>query len=353
MDLLILDKDFEPVGLIDSYESFIWTERYAKYGDFELYLAASNDVLEFLKRDYYVVIKGSDRAMIIEKILIKCDSEEGDYITVSGRSLESILDRRIVWGQKTHNGTLDSVVLALLNDCIIEPEKEDRKISIFSYEDTTDEMIKSINIDAQYTGDNLYDIIAKLCEEHKIGFRVTLTADNRFLFKLYTGVDHSYQQDECPYVLFSPAMGNMVSSNYLESSVAYKNTVLVGGQGQDLNRVYAYVESTSETNLYRREMFVNASSLKQEGDNYDAQLQQHGREKMTETFDISTFEGETDATMYEYRTDYNVGDIVQLSDDYGHDEAVRVVEVVTSDGEGGYLVYPTFESINEEGDQST
>ena len=355
MDLLILNKKFEPVGVIDSYESFIWTERYNKYGDFELYSAVTPDILGLMKRDYYIVINGSDRAMVIEKILIECDSEEGDHITVSGRSLESILDRRIIWGMKTLKGKLDNVMFDLLNDCIFEPSDGRRRIPEFTYQYTadTDETIWNTTVDMQCTGDNLYDVVTKLCAEHNIGFRVTLTDDNRFRFKLYTGVDRSYRQSENPYVLFSPSMDNLVSGKYLESTVAYKNAALVGGQGQGSERTYETVFSREENYLDRREMFVNATDITNEGENYIAQLQQRGKEKLTETSDISAFEGEVDATMYKYRVDYNLGDIVQLSDDYGHDERVRVVEVVISDGEGGYLVYPTFESLEEKGVQST
>lgn len=355
MDLLILDKNLEPVGIIDSYESFIWTERYNKCGDFELYSAVTPDILELMKRDYYVVINGSDRAMVIEKILIEYDSEEGDHVTVSGRSLGSILDRRIIWGQKTLKGKIDFVLFDLLNDCLIEPSDGRRRIREFAYQSTadTDEIIWTTEIDTQCTGDNLYDVVTKLCAEHNIGFKVMLTDDNRFRFKLYTGIDRSYQQIENPYVVFSPSMDNLVNGKYLESSVAYKNTALVGGQGQGSERTYATAYSREETYLDRREMFVNATDVTNEGENYIAQLQQRGKEKLTETSDISAFEGAVDATMYEYRVDYNLGDIVQLSDDYGHDERVRVVEVVISDGEGGYLVYPTFESLEEKGVQST
>lgn len=366
MDLLILDKELEPVGIIDSYESFIWTERYNKYGDFELYSAVTSDILELMKPDYYVVINGSDRAMIIEKVLIECDAEEGDHATVSGRSLESILDRRVVLAQtrvdgkiicgpKTLSGMLDEVILTLINECIVNPLDGRRKIDIFEYERTTnDPTISSIKVDMQCTGDNLYDVIAKLCEEHKVGFRVVLTDDNKFRFKLYTGVDRSYEQTANSFVLFSPSMDNLISGKYLESTAAYKNAAYIGGQGQDTDRTYAYAYARQKDYLYRREMFVDARDLANAGDgNYDAQLQQRGKEKLAETSDISAFEGEVDATMYEYRVDYNLGDIVQLSDDYGHDEAVRVVETVISDGEGGYLVYPTFESIEEKGVQST
>lgn len=46
--------------------------------------------------------------MIVEKIQITSDTEDGNHVTVTGRSLESILDRRIVWGQKLLSGNLQN-----------------------------------------------------------------------------------------------------------------------------------------------------------------------------------------------------------------------------------------------------
>ena len=36
VDVYVLNTDFQIVGVIDVYESFIWTDRFYSYGDFEL-----------------------------------------------------------------------------------------------------------------------------------------------------------------------------------------------------------------------------------------------------------------------------------------------------------------------------
>ena len=108
MDLTVLNTDLNAVSIIDTYESFIWTDRYCEYGDFELYTMMTNTVLGFIKQDYYVMNRDSEHVMIIEKIQITSDAENGNHVTVTGRSLESILNRRIVWGQKTITGNLQN-----------------------------------------------------------------------------------------------------------------------------------------------------------------------------------------------------------------------------------------------------
>ena len=123
---------------------------------------------------------------------------------VTGRSLESILERRIIWGQRVFNGNLQNGIQTMLNECIISPSIANRKISNFVFVPSTDPKITRLKIDNQYTGDCLYDVIKGLCEENNIGFKIVLTDENKFAFSLYAGVDRSYEQTENPYVVFSP-----------------------------------------------------------------------------------------------------------------------------------------------------
>ena len=102
MDVTILNTNLDAVSIVDTYESFIWTDRYYAYGDFELYEAMREGLLDYIKQDYYLQSKESEHVMIVEKIQITSDTEDGNHVTVTGRSLESILDRRIVWGQKLY-----------------------------------------------------------------------------------------------------------------------------------------------------------------------------------------------------------------------------------------------------------
>ena len=116
MDVTILNTNLDAVSIVDTYESFIWTDRYYAYGDFELYEAMREGLLDYIKQDYYLQSKESEHVMIVEKIQITSDTEDGNHVTVTGRSLESILDRRIVWGQKLLSGNLQNGIFRLLSD---------------------------------------------------------------------------------------------------------------------------------------------------------------------------------------------------------------------------------------------
>ena len=131
MDVTILNTNLDAVSIVDTYESFIWTDRYYAYGDFELYEAMREGLLDYIKQDYYLQSKESEHVMIVEKIQITSDTEDGNHVTVTGRSLESILDRRIVWGQKLLSGNLQNGIKTLLNENVISPSDSNRKIPNF------------------------------------------------------------------------------------------------------------------------------------------------------------------------------------------------------------------------------
>lgn len=355
MELTVLNTNIDAVSIIDVYESFIWTDRYYACGDFELYTSMTDTILKYIRQDYYVQNRDSEHVMIIEKLRITSDVEDGNHITVTGRSLESILDRRIVWGQKTIGGNLQNGIQTLLNENVISPSDTSRKISNFIFEASTDPAITSLKIDAQYTGDNLYDVISKICSERSIGFKVTLNDNKQFVFKLYAGADRSYDQEINPYVIFSPKFENIINSNYVESKSALKTVTLIAGEGEGSARRYTTVGGGNGLN--RRELFTDARDVSSDIGNgvtltnaeYIAQLQQRGREKLTENTDVTSFEGQVETTvMFKYGEDFFNGDVVQIANEYGHETKARIVEIVMSEDEEGSSVYPTFKTIEQE-----
>ena len=353
MDLTILDTDRTPLCVLDVYNSFIWTDRYFKYGDFELHASMNEVLLQYLKQDYYITNANSEHVMIIEKLLINSDIENGNTITVSGRSLESLLERRIVWNRTTLSGNLQKGIKKLLNENVISPSNSNRKIDNFIFEESTDSAITGLTIDGQYTGDNLYEVIASICQEKDIGFKITLNTSNQFVFKLYSGVDRSYGQSVNPYVVFSPNFENIIESNYIESKMALKNVTLIGGEGEGTARKYTSVGTAS--GLDRRELFTDARDVRSEDDDGNAipeadyleQLRQRGREKLAENVDVVAFEGEADvSTMFTYGVDFFMGDVVQIANEYGHETKSRIVELISSESEEGVSTYPTFEYVD-------
>lgn len=352
MDLFILDQSFNVVGIVDSYESLIWTERFNKYGDFELYLPANSYFVDLLRQDYYVQRNDSDRMMIIEGVQIKSDAEEGNHLIITGRSLESILCRRIIWDQTNINGNLQNAIKKLINDAIINPSIVKRKISNFSFSDSSDTVITSMTLEAQYTGDILYNAISTVCIDKNIGFKIILNNSN-FVFSLYSSEDRSYNQDVNPYVVFSPNFDNIINSDYISSKEKYCNVTLVAGEGEGSDRKTVTVGTVE--GLERRELYTDArevSSNTEDGEltptQYNEKLTQKGEENLKEYKIEQNFESQAETSrMFVYGRDFNLGDILQIENEYGMSYGARVTEIITSIDSDGTLIYPTFEVINE------
>lgn len=355
MEALILDTSFKAVGLVDVFDTFIWTERYSAHGDFEIYPQLTEKNLADLQEDYYVVTNDSDRVMIIEDVQINSESEENPVFMASGRSLESILYRRIVWKQTVLSGNLQDAIEKILNENVISPADPDRKIDNVVFERNDDEAITSLKLEseAQFTGDYVYDVVKILCDVFGIGFKITLSEDYKFVFKLYAGVDRSYGQDVNPYVIFSPNYENLLNSSYLRSKKNLKTVTLVAGEGEGAERITTTVSSSTDTGLNRRELYTDAKDISKTVDGgtlsdeeYNEQLVQRGEEKLAECTKVESFEGKSDANVtFKLGEDYFMGDIVQIENEYGIGSRSRVTEIILSESGSGFEMYPTFTKV--------
>ena len=96
MILHVLDRNLEIVNLIDNAQSVIWTTKFWEPGDFEIYMIANEKNLQTIQQGYFVVRDKLQTGtfMVIEKIEITTDVESGNYLKISGRSAECLLERR-------------------------------------------------------------------------------------------------------------------------------------------------------------------------------------------------------------------------------------------------------------------
>lgn len=352
MDLLILDEDLKSVGMIDSFQSLIWTERYWSCGDFELIVVADDMNLLLLQLNYYIWVRESEYVMIIEELTINTDSEEGNTITVKGRSLESILERRIIWNQTRVQGNFQNGIKKILDLNIISPEDEDRKVANLSFKVNSDPRFTELTIDKQWTGDNLYEAIQGICEEKRVGFKITLEG-TRFIFMLYIGTDRSYEQKKNPYVVFSPGFGNLINTEYYETEISNKTLTLVAGEdwGDERRRIVVMKPGGGLSGLHRKELYTDARDIQAKKDDgsymtneeYNELLGIRGYEKLSECYEDYIFDGEVDPyAMFQYGRDYFMGDLVQVMNEFKIESRTRITEFIRSYNEEGIKNYPTF-----------
>lgn len=347
MELTIYDPNFIEVAIVDVFSSLIWTKRYNSYGDFQIEIPMEDVFPEWVKCDNYVT-NSEDLEdgyyMIIDTIETKDDEDHGKTIVISGKSLEYILHRRVVWEQVSYsNKKTFAIIQDLLNKSFIAPSLSIRKMSNFILE-LPDDTSELSTVSAEYTGDNIYDAVVGLINEddYGISIRYQETSGN-FICKIYSGNDRTelYNQIKGP-VIFSTDMDNLISSNYLESTEDYANVILAMGQGTGANRTRYILGEISGLN--RREYYKDARDV-----STSASLQQRAKEALKEHDVKQLLDGEIISDPFVYGEDYFVGDIVEVRNSFGIERKARIEEMIISQDETGINIYPTVKIINEEG----
>lgn len=363
MEFIVQDKNFYPLGLVEIYDSAIWTERFRDVGDFQLVIPASSPVIQYLEIGNYLSLPDSDRMMIIESLDLKSDVQSGEVsVTFKGRSLESILKRRIVWKQTSINGDPIAGLTKILNENIIACNAQtggtQRRISNFIFQqpasgDGVYELMHGNNIQCQFTGDNVFDVVVSFCETFGIGFKVILTDSNQFKLILYAPVNRSSEQIENDPVIFSPDTESLLDSEWVQNMEEYKNVTMILGEGEGNARVQeiAYLGSSEPSGLDRIEIYTDASSVKSEREDgtqmttseYKQALKYKGYETLAETATTTAFDGEIETTMGPvYGETYSMGDYVSVINEYGLGSIAQITEFIRSFDSNGYSAYPTF-----------
>lgn len=241
----------EMLGILEVLRSVIVNTSAFSSGSFSVYSLITDETLDLLQPENIISIS-DDAAGIIEHVEEESD-ERGPYITIKGRLLSGILDRRILWGLYDLTGTPAAIMRYLVNDCAINPTRgkdsediERRKIPGLvladGFVDSGDKIRK------QNTGGSLLEALEELGETYNVTFGVRINPKTQLMeFWTRNGVNRSIHQLKNEPVFFSTELDDVLSSAYTYDSKNYKNIALVAGEGEGLNRTSTVVEKFEET----------------------------------------------------------------------------------------------------------
>lgn len=353
MDVYVVDPkmDFQQVAVIDTFKSLIWTTRYYSCGDFELYMPADKSLLDVLHPDCFLVRDDDDSVMVIEKMKIQTDMENGDYFIISGRSLESILYRRIFQRQFTLNnsGTLAEAVQAMVTECTTNHDTWHHPLTFRQIPNLAVDLSSNFDgaMQVQFTGDTLLDGIFAVCKAREVGVKMILDGTT-MLLTLYKG--------EAIETTFSPEFDNLVNSTYLIDITNFANSVTVAGEGEGNQRQIitslSFPFDYPDSGLDLHEMFCDARNISSNGgeiDRYDYLnlLSEKASDFMASHNVLRSFESEVEPqASFKFKTDWNLGDTVTVTNEYDVTAYPRIVEVIECWDDTGYKVIPTFDSLD-------
>lgn len=219
----------ELMAVCDSFSSLLWDVEFYQCGSFEVYIAANPQNVEVFQLGRIVGRDDdSEHFGIIESVKIETDSEDGDYLTVSGRFLTCLLERRIIYPSFSANNTYENVVRGVLSRNAISAGV--RNIPGLSM-GTISGMCWQGKTRLQVSYDNLMEWLYTICET--IGGSINIRIDgNTLKCDLFEGTNRSILQSENPHIVFSDSYNNLLSFSYAADSSVQKNFAYIFGCGE-------------------------------------------------------------------------------------------------------------------------
>ena len=282
MYLAVLDESMILQHICEDYKSIIWTERFHGFGDFKLTVPGTLENLQIYQLDYYLYTKGTNKLMIIEQIELNTEYSKQSMLTVSGRSLESILDRRVMHPYPIWEGTIlckEERTRGKVKDVIkhysnllfkqrdsLDPSHErhvkgfgwysvdelpggirrGRPVSSMDIGDirvSTEGVVRDMSIRnpnwgryMDYTKDpysmegSWYKLVQELTDLTMSGWAIEYDGEDPYYWYGYTynGVNRTFNQGERPPVVFSPKYDNLSKATYFKSKVGTRTKIFSG-----------------------------------------------------------------------------------------------------------------------------
>lgn len=239
------------VGMLEVQNAVLWEEKAFTAGSFSINSLITAETRALLVPENIIWIEG-ETAGIIEHIDQQA-GEEGPYITVKGKTLTGLLDRRILWGQYTLSGSVLDIMRYLVDDCCINPTRGDVEARKIPRLTLTEPMgANGPDIHLQKTGGTLLEALETLGEAYNVAFGVRFVPAQypekpHMEFWCRLGVDRSIHQNVNKPIFYSTELDDVLSSEYTYESGNYRNVALVAGEGEGKDRKTVTVELDVET----------------------------------------------------------------------------------------------------------
>ena len=347
-------------AICDSFSSLLWDIEYYQCGSFEVYIAANPRNIEIFQTGK-IVGRDDDKEHfgIIESVKIETDAENGDYLTVSGRFLMCLLERRIIY--PTFSTTVDKPYSEIVQDVVSQNAMSNdirRIIGLSLGSVSGDCWEQKAKLQVSYA--NLMEWIYTICE--KIGGTANIRLHDekngcfKLIFELSQGADRSILQDDNPHIIFSDGYTNLLSFTYSSDTSAQKNFAYVLGKGEGAERKRTTYFNCSEPSfLERYEVYVDAKDMADEqqengetkpisDDKYIELLKERGKEKIVLPLTASESQIAVQSTQFRYNVDYFVGDYVTVEHRrFGlRQDKIQIIGMIESFDQNGRNLTPTF-----------
>ena len=227
-------------AVCDSFSSLLWDIEYYQCGSFEAYIAANPENISIFQAGRIVGRDDDNQHFgIIESVQIDTDAENGDYLTVKGRFLMCLLERRII--NPTLSITADTAYSDIVRNAVVlnAIQQDNRRIPGLSLGNVSGSCWEQ-TATLQVSYENLMEWLYTICEKIGGTANIRLVKDvgetYKMVLDLAEGTDRSLLQEENPHIIFSDAYSNLLSFSYASDTAITRNFAYIYGHGEGAER---------------------------------------------------------------------------------------------------------------------
>lgn len=359
-DYLTEQPRFESFSVVDTFDSAVWCRRYDSPGDFVLKTKASEELFNLVKNNTVLIRRldvNDGTAMLVDNVKLETSPDNGDFLTLSGDSLEAALGRRVFMQKYNLRGKPDNVIYTALKENILNywyfnsdsehiPNYRYRFINFMDMDGY--QHMGGADILAQLYGRNLLDLTEEIAKSNDFGFKFRFVGSiSRAYFSCYRGVDRTINQQNTQPIVFNTEFSEFSNTSYIYDTRPYFNSAFIGGEGYGKDRIDTIYSSSTRVNagLLNKEIYIDGFSLSSNtaGDtSYITLLGSTAQAAVQAAKAEETFDVEVSWAQWKYREDYDVGDIVTVGNNYGITGDATVAEVAETEDASGYYAVPGF-----------
>lgn len=206
---------------------------------------------------------------------VRYDSDEGDYMTVTGRDLKGLTALRVTVppevtdvtgtaGYDAATGPTETLMKRFVRNNFFPPSDPNRHVTGLVI---APDLGRGVADDRYMTRfEDLSEVLARLGESAGMGYGVTPTEDGRqFVFDVVQGEDRTAGQRARPPVIFEMARRNVQSLTYENNDQSMRNvfyTTMSGAEFADesLTMTYTRDDAVIPAGIFRRETHLSLSA---------------------------------------------------------------------------------------------
>lgn len=358
MELMTLDESFQPNRIIENYSNLIWTERYAKNGDFTLASNAVAETINMLPRESYLTLRESTVPMIVEDHKITKTPRGNPTVTVTGRSFETVLERRaavntlpvgsarVPWtiqAEKESDAAYKAMrivlgdsakPLLLATSPAVSPLDAIPEIDLTHPADYVASTLNTYEIQPE----NLYKAVIELINTNRRGLKAVrpVVGFSKVGIEIYNGADLTND------VVFDARFDQFDDTTYLLSERGSTNVGYI--YGSNGSQIVPKTAAPEPSGLARRVLVLDQTS--DTTTNTVDIRRSRGLIELYKYNPTALFDGQIAIQVAEgYGTVYHLGDILKLTGEYGLSQNVRVAEYIRTSDATGEKAYPAFEAV--------